>query len=217
VKKILFPLPVLFALLFWVIFYLFPKSSPSPTNKPSDIPTSPATEEQSSNPSPSISQSELLKPIADFDARITKKFFGSYITPESSPVSPEKFSGYHTGVDVEYDDVEGDVPVVAITSGEVVTSKFATGYGGVVVIKHLINDKPLFAIYGHLRPDTLPEIDTEVSRGDTIGYLGTGYSSETDGERRHLHFGISLTNSILGYVTRQSDLSNWLDPLSLYN
>lgn len=209
-KKILFPLPVLFALLFWVVFYLFPKPSPPPATQPSNEPTSSATA------SPSISQTELLKPIADFDTRITKKSFGTYITPKNSPVSPEKFSGYHTGVDVEYEDVVGDVPVVAITSGEVVTSKLATGYGGVVVIRHLINDQQIYAIYGHLRPDSLPEIDTKVSRGDTIGYLGTGYSSETDGERRHLHFGISKTNSLLGYTNHQSDLNNWLDPLSLY-
>lgn len=139
-----------------------------------------------------------------------------YITPQNSPISPEKFSGYHTGVDVEYEDVDGDIPVVAITSGQVVTSKFATGYGGVIVVRHLVNNQTLYAIYGHLRPDSLAAINTQVGRGDRVGYLGTGYSPETDGERRHLHFGISLSNSILGYVSDQSDLANWIDPLSLY-
>jgi hypothetical protein len=35
-------------------------------------------------------------------AGLQKKPFGIYITPENSPVQPENFTGYHTGIDVEY-------------------------------------------------------------------------------------------------------------------
>ena len=41
--------------------------------------------------------------------RITKKPFGIFITTQNSPVQPERFSGYHTGVDVEYKDAEGRI------------------------------------------------------------------------------------------------------------
>jgi len=31
-----------------------------------------------------------------------------YITPQTSPVQPERFTGYHTGVDVEYNDIKSE-------------------------------------------------------------------------------------------------------------
>lgn len=48
---------------------------------------------------------KIVLPIAEFEKRITKKPFGIYITPQNSPVQPERFTGYHTGVDVEYEDI----------------------------------------------------------------------------------------------------------------
>jgi len=51
-------------------------------------------------------EAHLVLPVNQFFARITKKPFGVYITPETSPVQPEKFTGYHTGVDVEFVDLE---------------------------------------------------------------------------------------------------------------
>lgn len=80
-------------------------------------------------PSPKVqtqkSLSNQLKvafPIADFEGRITKKPFGIYITPQNSPVQPERFSGYHTGDDAEYGDVAADVPVYAVYDGQIVLS-----------------------------------------------------------------------------------------------
>jgi hypothetical protein len=58
----------------------------------------------------------------------------------------------------------------------------------------------------------------EFEKGDPLALLGTGYSSETDGERRHLHFAV-LSNDrvdIKGYVQSESDLSGWIDPLTLF-
>jgi murein DD-endopeptidase MepM/ murein hydrolase activator NlpD len=151
-------------------------------------------------------------------ARITKKHFGQYITPATSPVQPEKFTGYHTGVDVEYADVTADVPVYAIADGTVLTARTATGYGGVMAIQHTINGKKYIAVYGHLDPKSLVATGTSVKAGQQIAILGDGYSSETDGERKHLHFGIvkGTTLTIAGYVQTQVELAKWIDPLTLY-
>lgn len=71
---------------------------------------------------PTIFESKYTYPINDFFQRITKKPFGIFITPKNSPVQPEKFMGYHTGVDIEYGDITGDVPVYAIANGQVIYS-----------------------------------------------------------------------------------------------
>ncbi len=161
--------------------------------------------------------SSIIAPVAEFQQRITKKPFGIFITPKSSPVQPERFTGYHTGVDVEYGDVQGDVIVSAIADGTVVLSKRATGYGGVIAIEHTISDKRIIAIYGHLDPKSLPTVGTSVKMGNKIGILGDGETQETDGERKHLHFGlsISLGVDIRGYVQQKEELAGWLNPVEV--
>jgi len=70
-------------------------------------------------------------------------------------------------------------------------------------------------IYGHLRLSSIiPNVGDTLSPGQQIAVLGLGYSSETDGERKHLHFGIHISTAIniLGYVQKQSELSGWLNP-----
>lgn len=161
----------------------------------------------------------LLEPTAEFKARITKKPYGTYITPANSPVQPEKFTGYHTGVDVEYTDVTAEVPVLAIADGTVVASRTASGYGGVVAIQHTINGQSLIGVYGHVDPKSMVANGTRVTAGQQVAVLGGDKSSETDGERKHLHFsvvtGTALT--IKGYVQTQAELAQWIDPLSLYS
>lgn len=165
------------------------------------------------------SVSDLAAPTMEFKQRVTKKPFGIYITKQNSPVQPERFTGYHTGADAEYEDVSADVPVFAAADGTVVLSKTASGYGGVLMIEIDLNDAKRTILYGHIRPSSLPKVGQKVSRGMQIGLLGTGYSSETDGERRHLHFAVLSDNrlDIKGYVQAKSELSGWIDPLSLYN
>jgi murein DD-endopeptidase MepM/ murein hydrolase activator NlpD len=156
----------------------------------------------------------IVYPIADFSNRITKKPFGLYVTPQNSPVEPEHFTGYHTGDDIEYDDIAGDVPVYAMADGEIVLSRTAQGYGGVMVIRHNIKGRSELVLYGHLRPSSMATLNQKVAKGDQIAILGNAFSAETDGERRHLHFGI-LTNDqidIRGYVQNQAELSGWYDP-----
>lgn len=167
----------------------------------------------------SQSVSTLIAPTAEFTQRITKKPFGIYITPATSPVQPERFSGYHTGVDVEYGDTTSDVPVLAMAEGTVVVSRLTSGYGGMVAIRHTLANKDVVAIYGHLDPASLPAVGASLKAGQGIGILGDDKSAETDGERKHLHFAIHNGSEadIRGYVSSKSELSGWTNPLDVLN
>ena len=162
------------------------------------------------------SQYNFADPVKDFKSRVTKKPFGIYITPQNSPIQPEKFSGYHTGADAEYQDVTDDVFVYAIADGKVVLSKTASGYGGVFMIQIQLNGASHTVLYGHIRPSSLPKVGSQVTKGQQLAVLGTGYSSETDNERRHLHFAILASNNlnIKGYVQTQAELAGWYNPLN---
>jgi len=205
-------------------FLLYQKRIDSPTSTTQN-PISPA---DTSTQEPTISDPEtkafkpvslFANPVADFKARVTKKPFGIYITPQNSPVQPERFSGYHNAIDIEYQDVEADVPVFAIADSSVVLSRTAFGYGGVFVISFDLNGAKHTALFGHIRPSSLPKVGQTFKKGDQIALLGTGYSTETDGERRHLHFAVLANDNlnIKGYVQNESELVSWIDPLTLYN
>ncbi len=160
----------------------------------------------------------LQEPIAELASRVTKKSFGTFVTPDNSPVQPERFTGYHNAVDVEYGDIAGDVLVRAIADGTVVVSRTADGYGGVVAIQHTIDNQPMIAIYGHLDQTSMIRDGATVAAGEQIGILGDGGTPETDGERKHLHFGLlpGTTVDLRGYVQDKSELSAWRDPLMLF-
>ncbi|MBU0598441.1 M23 family metallopeptidase [Patescibacteria group bacterium] len=165
-----------------------------------------------------VSNETLVPPVDEFLQRITKKPFGIYITPATSPVQPEKFSGYHTGVDVEFTDIEDKVIVKSVAAGQVIEVRQVSGYGGVVVIQHQIDDQPVLGLYGHLNLESVTvQLGESVTKGQQIGILGQS-GPETDGERKHLHFGLIKGSTInyLGYVKTEAELSAWLDPLEFY-
>ncbi len=209
----------------YLIFKNFPPSTnpiqnfsnPS-TGNPQNVSIPPPAAIKNSAPRTPSAPTDLAFPIDQFEKRITKKPFGIFITPQNSPVQPERFQGYHTGVDIEYGDVTSNVPVYALADATVVLARRASGYGGVLVIRFKIKGVERTALYGHLQPASLPSVGQKVKKGETIGLLGTGYSPETDGERKHLHFAILNNDRIdlRGYVQKKSELSGWLDPLSLY-
>ncbi len=160
--------------------------------------------------------SQIVYPIADGASRITKKPFGIYVTPKNSPVQPEKFTGYHTGVDFETfsSEQDSDVPVNTICAGPLKLKKWATGYGGVAVQACKINGEDVTVIYGHLNIDTVSaQAGEQLAIGQHLAMLGKGYSTQTDGERKHLHLGIhkGTAINILGYVQNKADLSGWMD------
>lgn len=158
-------------------------------------------------------------PMEGFVDRITKKRFAQYITPSNSPVQPERFSGYHTGVDAETTEAEVsvDVPVFAVADGTIAVRRTADGYGGVVLVTHVVEGETVTAVYGHVRLASVTKrVGDSVEQGEGIGVLGAGYSSETDGERKHLHFALlkGKSTTLLGYVQSKSALTAWVDPMT---
>jgi len=162
----------------------------------------------------------IQEPIDDAIARATKKPFGVKISPDNSPVSPEKFSGYHTGVDFETfpNEAELDINIYAICAGPIILKRYVSGYGGVIVQQCALDNDNVTVVYGHLRLSSISsELNQILKQGQQIGMLGQGFSAETDGERKHLHLGIhkGQTINLLGYVETSNLLDEWIDPITL--
>lgn len=159
-------------------------------------------------------------PLDRAGERITKKKFGQYITPQNSPVKPEKFRGYHTGTDFEIfpEELSLDVSVKAVCDGKIALKKTAAGYGGVLVQTCELDGGPATVVYGHLKLASIEKkAGDDLLKGEEIGILGKAYSAETNGERKHLHLSIHRGASIdiRGYVQKESELSGWVDLCSL--
>lgn len=157
-------------------------------------------------------------PLNQAAERVTKKIFWLKVSPKNSPISPEKFTGYHTWTDFETFPTEKntEVSVRAICDGPILLKKWATGYGGVVAQRCQLDKKTVTVVYGHLKLASISaSINAELQTGDIIGILGKWYSSETDGERKHLHLSIHewSTINIRGYVTTSEGLKEWKDPM----
>ncbi|MEK9174503.1 MAG: M23 family metallopeptidase [Patescibacteria group bacterium] len=152
----------------------------------------------------------IYLPIKNFYRNQNVNPFGIYRT--------SRFVGYHSGVDIEIDpdDLAKDVPVYSIYNGEVLKVETASGYGGVVIIRHNFEgNNNLAGVYGHLRlRDIKVKPGQRITSGYLIGYLGAAYSSETGAERKHLHFGLYKNRDvdIRGYVDSQRELEDWFNP-----
>lgn len=161
---------------------------------------------------------QLAEPVSQARQRVLKKPFALQVSPQNSPVSPEKFSGYHTGTDFEI--LEGeqdlDVEVFSVCSGKVLSKRTASRYGGVLVQSCQLDGQDVTVVYGHLRLSSINfKVGDSLEAGGKLGVLGTGYSSETDGERKHLHLGIHKGKAvnILGYSKNKAGLADWLNVL----
>ncbi|PIQ74948.1 MAG: hypothetical protein COV84_03845 [Candidatus Portnoybacteria bacterium CG11_big_fil_rev_8_21_14_0_20_40_15] len=222
-KTILFIIVAVIAAALIFYFSGVLKKAPQPSQGPSTsensspaTSTEPSANQNPGSPAPTSSAAQLTPSIANWQARVTKKPFEIYITPQNSPVQPERFTGYHTGVDFETfsDEQNIDVPIYAICSGPLLTKRTATGYGGIAVQACKLNDEDITVIYGHLRLASISSgIGQELKAGDKLAVLGAGFSQETDGERKHLHLGIhkGTAINILGYVQNPAELQNWID------
>lgn len=163
----------------------------------------------------------LIWPLQRVEDRPKLLTFGLYVTPdpEQNPIDPpERFTGYHTALDLEIFEEEKnvEVPVTAACSGEVVYAGQAEGYGGVIVHRCVLNNQDITVLYGHIDPSSFAvRVGDDVNVGKFLANLGDGNTSETGDTRKHLHFGIHKGRDIvlLGYVQNQDDLKNYLDPL----
>lgn len=171
----------------------------------------------SSSETPNQPASLFTEPISDTAKRITKKHFGTYVEPGNSPVSPERFKGFHTGLDIETfpEEENQDIEVKAICTGELRQKQTINGYGGVAIQDCLFKNKPITILYGHLKFASIKSpIKKTIQAGETIGLLGKGFSTETSNERKHLHLSIhqGITIDVRGYVASKNQLDTWLDP-----
>lgn len=184
-------------------------------------PVTPAVTNQPASPDvkKAVTDSKNLPdiPLSQAGARVTKKPFGIFITPATSPVQPERFRGYHTGADFEILPGEEniDVPVHAVCEGKMRARQFVSGYGGVAIQDCQIKGENVTVLYGHLSLTNIKyNIGEIIKEGEVIGNLGDPVKSETDGERKHLHLGIHKGSEInyRGYVNSKNELSAWIDP-----
>lgn len=155
-------------------------------------------------------------PLERARERVLKKPLGIKISPQNSPVKPERFSGYHTGVDYEILPGEeyADISVFVICDGKILRKEMANGYGGMLIQSCELDNQSVTVVYGHINLISVSrKIGDTVVQGDFLAILGKGYSSETDGERKHLHLSIhkGTTVNSRGYVSTQEELLNWID------
>jgi murein DD-endopeptidase MepM/ murein hydrolase activator NlpD len=161
-------------------------------------------------------EDKFQPPLERAGERVTKKPFGIFIYPRTSKVQPERFQGYHTGVDFEIfpEELDQDIPIYAITSGKILVKRSATSYGGVLVESAKLDNSPATIIYGHLSLSSIGKnVGDSLTAGEQIGFLGKNKSPETDGERKHLHLGIHKGSeiNIRGYASSKEELSGWID------
>lgn len=162
-----------------------------------------------SDPLKNMSQREIIKP------------YGIEITPGNSPVSPERFSGFHNALDLEVlenEDVK-NVEFFAVCTGELIRKTTASGYGGYIVQECSVHNTRYSILYGHVDIDSISfSVGDTIEQSQKIGVLGEEYSPETDGERGHLHIAIQPGSQIdiRGYVQSKNELSQWVDPQPLF-
>ena len=194
-----------------------------PVTSPETVPDVPETPGLGDEPRPEPSDvpmaETLTAPISRAAERVTKKPFGIEIHPSTSPVPNDRFDGFHVGVDFETTEEEQgiDVPVYVACPGPLLFRQHARGYGGVAVQRCRLDGQEVTVIYGHLRLTSIQAKPGQMLRpGEEIGVLGTGHGPETDGVRKHLHFGLhasATATDIRGYVKTRAETEGWLDAL----
>lgn len=162
---------------------------------------------------------EYFYPINNYNQRVSIRSFSKSVKAgdEKSLDCGAVFSGFHTADDLEVipSELNREVKVYAITDGLVKKVETVTGYGGLIVITHELEDQKVTAYYGHLDlKGASVQVEQKVEAGQPLANLGDHCSSETANERKHLHFGIHKGNQIdiRGYVDSESELNQWLNP-----
>lgn len=169
--------------------------------------------------------SQLLPwPLEKADQRQKLLKFGMYVTPEPSqnPISPpERFTGYHTGLDIEIlpEEKEVAVPVKTICEGKILYTGIIEGYGGVIIQECSLNNQASSVLYGHLKSASFKVVKSDelIKPESLIAELGDDRTEETGNTRKHLHLGIHKGNHVefLGYLNDPKELEAFIDPLPL--
>ena len=165
----------------------------------------------------------LYPPLENYENREKFLTFGLFVTPnpEQNPIDPpERFTGYHTALDIETfeEEKEKDVPVFAACDGPVMNTSTADGYGGVIIQQCKVNNEDVMVLYGHLNPGSFKfKVGDDVTKKSQLAILGEEKTMESGFTRKHLHFGIHRGTEIklLGYVQTQAELQEFIDPQPL--
>lgn len=200
------------------------EASPVATTSPelpssNSSPTMIVTAEPILNPSPTTQiNSSLFYPTTRYTDRLTIRPYGQQVgaTDNQGFTCGDPFTGIHNADDLEAlsGEIGATVPVYAIASGTIKMAEPVAGYGGLVVIEHIINGKMITSYYGHVALDSNYTIGKHVNAGEQIAKLGEDCSADTSNERKHLHFSIREGSSIdvRGYIESETELSEWLNP-----
>jgi murein DD-endopeptidase MepM/ murein hydrolase activator NlpD len=125
----------------------------------------------------------------------------------------------HIGIDIG---APVGTPCMAFDQGEISHFGYnpADGdYGYVIITKHLVDNNPIWALYGHLNAESIKgkKIGQKISRGEVICWMGDKH--ENGGWESHLHFQLSInepeTHDMPGVVDpkkRDEALVNYPDP-----
>jgi len=147
---------------------------------------------------------------------------GRYDELRPGMYSTELFSDgrfLHIGIDIG---APVGTPCMAFDDGEVSHFGYnaADGdYGYVIITKHIVGEKPIWALYGHLSADSIKgkKIGQKISRGEVICWMGDRH--ENGGWDSHLHFQLSInepeTHDMPGVVNpenREKSLEKYPDP-----
>src|SRR5688572_9758151 len=86
---------------------------------------------------PPQAKTELFWPLEKIDQRDKKLTFGLFVTPDPStnPIDPpERFTGYHSALDLEIlpGEENVDAKVFAACDGKVLLARESEGYGGLI-------------------------------------------------------------------------------------
>lgn len=138
-------------------------------------------------------------PMDKYYERQTVKAFGDFIDDNfykgKETLFPyNRFYGYHAAVDLETfpHEKKPDTPVYAVYSGTITYIGTLSGYGGVILEK--LDGQNVTALYGHVRISSTPyKVDDHITPGGKPVFLvnlGNEFSTETSGERKHLHFAV---------------------------
>jgi hypothetical protein len=194
-----------------------------PSNMPAPADASAVSEESRAALLETPAEGALGWPLNDGGKREKKLGFGLHVAPgsENNPISPpERFSGYHAGLDFEIfpEEQEADVPVLAVCDGAVLGQGPIDGYGGVLTQRCLIEGDAVTVLYGHIDPERIKtEQGYVLKRGEELGFLAPAESEGSGFTRKHLHLALrkGLATAIPGYLDLESDLAQYLDPLPL--
>lgn len=165
----------------------------------------------------------LGKPLNDFSSRPKLLRFGMYVTPDpnQNPIDPpERFTGYHTALDIETFPAEADrdIPVFAVCDGTILAAQTAEGHGGVIVQSCVVNGESVTVLYGHVDPVSFTHFEgSRAGKGDQLALLAAAHTEASGLNRKHLHLSIHKGSEIeyAGYVQSRDELQAFIDPRPL--